>query len=343
MKKLPPRVVADVLEQITERKFPYIPKEEKKRDWSAYNAARQSELPGMLIAIRRHVDDVTFPELKRGRGKPPEHSAHDKAKAVLLADLFQADERTASGLVSLFMEKLGIENEMSPRAIGRAYYDDDVQYILHKIIEKTNEPIQGLETSFSGDSTGAAKSMKVNWARDKEDDEKHKDFNMLSLMVSDNFHIISSYDVHESGPINDAPTLPKLFDKAKELHPYMEKCEWDAGFISRANVQHIADNGVKPYIFPKRNLTLKPLGKPAWRDMLYECITQPQEWLEGYHDRSNVESVNHCIDNRFTKPVRQKYFKGQWGKHQSRFAIHNLAQTNTNHYEHGTPLFVAAG
>ncbi len=341
MKRLPVRVVQDVLEQVTERKFPYEAKQKVKRDWSAYNAARQSELSGILIAIREHVDSVFLPTVKRGKGKPPDYSAHDKAKAVLLAELFQADERSAIGLVSLFKEKLGIEEEMSPSTIGRAYYDDDVQYILHKIIEKTNEPIQGLATSFSGDSTGVAKSNKVNWARDKEDEEKHKDFNMLSIMASNQFHIISAYDLHE-GPINDAPTLQSLFDETKKLYPCMEKAQFDAGFISRLNVQHIADNGVKPYIFPKKNLTLKPKGCPAWRDMLYECITKTQEWLREYHERSNIESVNHCNDNKFTKPVRQKYFKGQWGKNQARICIHNLTQTHINHYEHGTPLFTIA-
>lgn len=342
MKKLPPRVVADVLEQITERKFPYIPKEKKKRDWSAYNAARQSELPEMLIAIRRHVDDVTFLELRRGRGKPPKHSPQDNAKAVLLAELFQADERSASGLVSLFLEKLGIENEMSPRAIGRAYYNGDVHYILHKIIEKTNEPIQGLETSFSGDSTGISKSSKVNWARDKEDKETHRDFGMLSIMGSNQFHIISAYDIHEHGPINDAPTLPKLLDETKKLHPCMKKADFDAGFISRINVQYIANSGVEPYIFPKKNLTLKPKGFPAWRNMLYECITNSQEWLRSYHERSNIESINHCLDNRFTKPVRQKHFKGQCGKIQARISIHNLIQTHISHHEHKTSLFVTS-
>lgn len=181
MKKLPLRVVSDVLEQITERKFPYQSKEKVKRDWSAYNRARQSELSGILVSIRRNVDLISLPERKQGRGSPPEHSPQDKTKAILLAELFQCDERTASDLVDLFKEKLGIENEMSPRTIGRALYEDDVQYILHKIIEKTNEPIQGLATSFSGDSTGVKKSQKVNWANDKDNEEKHKDFNMLSI------------------------------------------------------------------------------------------------------------------------------------------------------------------
>ncbi len=341
MKRLPPRVVADVLEQITERKFPYLPKEEVKRDWSAYNHARESELPGMLVAIRRHVDAVSLPKLRRGVGKPPTHSAHNKAKALLLAELFQADERSATGLVSLFMEKLGIDEEMSPSTIGRAYYEDDVQYILHKIVEKTNEPIQGLETSFSGDSTGVKKSNKVNWANDKEDEEKHKDFDMLSIVASNQFHVISAYDLNQ-GPINDAPTLPALFDETKKLHPCMAKVQYDAGFISRLNVQHIANNGVMPYIFPKKNLTLKPLGCPAWREMLYECITNTQNWLREYHERSNIESVNHCLDTKFTKPIRQKHPKGRLGKQQARIVIHNLFQTHTNHYEHNTPLFVAA-
>lgn len=158
-------------------------------------------------------------------------------------------------------------------------------------------------------------------------------------MASNQFHIISAYDLDE-GPINDAPTLPLLFDETIKLHPCLEKAQFDAGFISRLNVQHISSCKARPFIFPKKNLTLKPKGCPSWRDMLYDCITNPQEWLREYHERSNIESVNHCLDNRFTKPVRQKYFKGQWGKQQARICLHNLAQTHINHYEHNTPLII---
>jgi len=340
MKKLPPRVLADVLEQVVDRKFPYESKEKKPINWSAYNKARIDDIAGTLRCIRDYVEAVELPRLKNAHfGRPKEISAHDKAKAVLLAELFQVDERSASGLVSLFKEKLWIESEMCPRTIGRAYYDDDVQYILKKVLETTNKPIQGLATSFSADSTGQAKSNKVNWARDKEDDKKHKDFNMLSLMTSNDFHVIAAFDLNQ-GNKNDSPTFIPLFQETKTLHPIIDTVQLDAGFLSRQNVQYAADNGATPYFFPKRHVTLKPLGCPAWRDMIWDCVTNTQEWLRGYHPRSNSETTNSCLQRRFTKQTKRKQLKGQWTETNARIIIHNIRQLNTASYEHNIPLFV---
>ena len=141
---MPDRILNDLLDQISSRKFPYKGRNKKKVNWAAYNRARIECLENILYLIKTSVDNVELIELRnRGQGRPPKHSAKDKAKAILLAELFQADERTASGLVSLFREKLGIEEEMSPRTIGRAYYDPDVRYILQELLKQSNEYIKG--------------------------------------------------------------------------------------------------------------------------------------------------------------------------------------------------------
>ncbi|MBI2598249.1 MAG: hypothetical protein HYW50_03575 [Candidatus Diapherotrites archaeon] len=295
MKTLPPRVLEDILEQITSRKFPYEPKEEKQRDWSAYNKARVKELSNVLDLIKQYVNDVEeyeLPKKQSNMGPPEEISVHEKAKAVLLTELLQADERTASDWVNILGPRLGIMHEMAPRTIGRAYSDDRVITLLQLVHKKTSTAIQGKEHSFSGDSTGLKKTNKVNYARDKEDEEKRKDFNMLTIMVANNYHVCTAL-LSQQGPINDAPTLPIIWKQTLAIHgDYITEAQFDAGFISRNNVGLVAETAA-PYFFPKKNLTLKPLGVLAWRDMLWECVTNTQEWLRGYHPRSNVETYNH--------------------------------------------------
>lgn len=337
MMRIPARVLADTLEQIVERKFPYQSKKEKKVNWSAYNRAKIERLEQTLSLIREYVDAVELVEVNPGAGRPPENTVKDKAKAVLLTEFFQLDERSASGFVSLFKEKLGISENMSPRTIGRAYYDSQVQEILEQVIKATNKPIQGLTTSFSGDGKGFSKSNKTNWARDKEDLKKHKDFNTATMVSSNDFHIISAFEMHSS-PSNECPDVIPLFNQAHALHPCMNSFQYDAGGISRENIQHITNAGVTPYIFPKRNLTLKPLGKPAWTNMLYDCITNTQQWLQEYHARSQSETTNSCLERQFPKPINCKKEKGQLTEKECRFALHNITQLITAHYEHGIPL-----
>lgn len=341
MKKMPARVLADALEQIIDRKFAYEEKDEKPRDWSAYNKARVRDLSHTLKMIREYVDAVPVESLpeKKGPGKNPEYTAHEKAKAVLLTEAMLADERTGEDLVNLFKEKLGISESMSARTIGRAYYDDRVIFILEQIFKKTNKPIQGKEHSFSGDSSGLKKTNKVNYANDKEDEKKKKDFAMLSYMVSNTFNVYTSFDLHYSGSINDAPTLKPLVNQTRELHPKVNAMQFDAGFLSRENVQYLADNDIEPFIFPKRNVTLKPKGCPAWRNMIWDCVTDTQNWLRGYHERSNSETNNSIHEYRFPKPLNCKQAKGQYTETISRLDIINFRQLHLAKYTHKLKIY----
>lgn len=348
MKKLPARVLADTLEQIVDRKFAYKSKEAKPIDWGSYNRAKVQEISGVLDLIKNYVDDVEeyeLPSKSEPLGKEEIISVHEKAKAVMIAEFMQADERTASDWVNILGPRVGIVSQMSPRTIGRAYYDDRVRALISIVFKKSSAAIQGKESSFSGDSTGFKKNNKVHYSRDKLDEDKKKDFAMVSLMVSNKYHVATAFIFHESGSINDAPTLPELWRQTTEIHgDYIQKAQFDAGFPSRENVQLIANSGATPYIFPKRNFTLKPLGYPAWRDMLYECTTNTQEWLRQYHARSNAETRNSCDQRKFTKPLNCRKGKGQETESKTRIIIGNFTQLNTAHHEEQldlTPKYVS--
>lgn len=331
MKKLPVRILEDILEQVSERKFPYESKEPVQRNWSAYNRARINELANVLDLIRQYVDDVDeyeLPSKLSNMGKDESISVYDKAKAVLLTEFLEADERTGSGWVNILGPRLGMTSEMSPRTIGRAYYDDRVQALLDLVFKKTSAAVQGKETSFSGDSTGFKKNTSVHYSRDKEDDKKRKDFAMVSTMIANHYHVCTAFLFHPSGPINDAPTLPNIWQQTIAVHgDYIEDAEFDAGFISRENVKLVAEYAT-PYFFPKKNLTLTPKGVPEWRNMLYACVTDTQNWLRGYHPRSNQETYNGCLQQRFPRPLNCKNKKAQETEAKSRIVTENFAQLN---------------
>ncbi|MFH0955345.1 MAG: hypothetical protein V1777_04550 [Candidatus Micrarchaeota archaeon] len=338
MKKLPVRVLADLLEQVTERKFPYEPKKETQRNWASYNRARVKELTNVLNLIKSYVDSIDEYELPKQHVKKSwdneDFTVHEKAKAVLLAEFLQADERTASDWVNILGPRLGMISEMSPRTIGRAYYDERVKALLRLVHKKTSMAVQGHEKSFSGDSTGQKKNNHVHYSRDKLDEEKRKDFAMASLMIANHYHVCTAFEFSPSGPINDAPILPELWQQTLDVHEdYIEEAQFDAGFISRANVGLVAQTAT-PYFFVKKNLTLAPKGIPAWRDMIYDCVTNTQEWLRGYHPRSNSETYNSCLQRRYTKPLNCKHPAGQKTESFARVISENFVQLNTAHHEH---------
>ena len=107
---------------------------------------RINELSNLIELIQQYVDgleEYELPEKDSIRGPDERITVHEKAKAILLTEMFQADERTASGLVKLFSEKLGIISELSPQTIGRACYDDRVKTLPNLVQKKSSAAIQG--------------------------------------------------------------------------------------------------------------------------------------------------------------------------------------------------------
>ena len=67
------------------------------------------------------------------------------------------------------------------------------------------------------------------------------------------------------------------------------------------NASAIAAVGAIPLLYPKKNVTLKAKGHPAWKYMLYQFIKDTQSWLRQYHQRSISESVNSAFHRMFEK------------------------------------------
>ena len=71
----------------------------------------------------------------------------------------------------------------------------------------------------------------------------------------------------------------------------------DAGFVDRALTKKINELGMKPFIFPKKNLTLN--GNLAWKCMYLSLLEDAQAWLEEYHQRSHTESFHSSFKRVF--------------------------------------------
>lgn len=315
----------------------YQPKEEKKIDWSAYNLAKIKEVDFFLIFVKEAVDMVKLDEDKVKKKGRPSKDACDLAKVILTQIYFQTGERQASGLASLFKEKLLISDVPSPRTIGRAYKRAQVRYILEKVFEMTSAPIQEKESSFSADGTGLPLSIKQNYENDREDRDKHKGYDKMAVMISNKFHIATAI-VSRKGTAHDSPLFEQLInDTAKRFHD-MGDIQLDAGFLSRENCDLIADVGATPHIFPKKGILLKKKGSAAWRNMLTELIKDPQEWMGRYHERSNSECYFSSHKRRFTKPLLKKENELRHVEALARVTVLNICMLILAYFEHGVEV-----
>ena len=317
------------------KNFEYKDKEEKEIDWSRYNVAQINEMNDVLNMIRNMVDEA-YNELEylfesNERGRPSIDSA-DLAKAVLLQQYFGVSCRVAEGLVKLFKEKLDISSYISAKSIERAYERPDVILILKAVFRKTNEPLKNRERKFTIDGTGLPLSVKQNYANDRNDKKAHKGYDKMVGMSSVDYNIFAAVDFAE-GTANECPFLQPLLQKTSELYEVSEVYA-DAGFLSRENCTAIGNVGAVPYIYPKRNVSLKKHGSKEWTNMLLYFIEKPQEWLEHYHKRSNSESHFSSFKRRFSRPLLHELEHRRRTEAFARACVYNIIQLSYCHHLH---------
>lgn len=304
------RKLDELLKELKDKGFKYIPREEREIDWSKYDEAQLHEINDMLLMIR-DITDAAAVRLGikgakfEGPGRPP-YPPEDLAKAILMQQYFCVGNRTTAGFVLLFQEKMRIKRAFSYKTVERAYDDPIVTRILYEAFKMTQEPVKDKEHCFSIDGTGLPTSMLQNWNRDKDDGKKVHGFEKMIAMVGTTYKLISAVAFPDSPMANESPFFAPLLEKTAGIYSSIELVCADRGHLSRENCQLVADLGAVPRIYPKEGITLKRKGHWAWTEMLLEFIEDPQEWLRDYHAHSISETVNSTLKRDFPIPLRKR-------------------------------------
>lgn len=268
----------------------YIPKEHRLVDWGSYTVNQINDIIDTLEFIRNEVDKINF-NYEKKVGRPPT-DPKNLAKAILFTELYGFPERKAEGWILLLGPHLGINERIDDRVLGKAYKNPNVIWILDKVFENNKDT----NYNVGGDGTGLERSRKENYETDKV-----KGLYMTSIV--DTREIVQEFDI--SGQ-QECQVMHKLF---KNYFLSIIKKTWpigvnpkiclDAGFVDKELAQLISDLKFTPYIFPKKNNTLKSNGYPAFKRMLLDLLKNPQKWLEKYHDRSHTESFHSSFKRVF--------------------------------------------
>ena len=99
----------------------------------------------------------------------------------------------------------------------------------------------------------------------------------------------------------------------------------DAGFVDRKLTRKISEFGMKPFIFPKKNLKLN--WGMSWQLMYLDLFFETQKWLREYHQRSHTESF-HSSFKRRNKPLLKHNPISRLTQLTARIIIHNLRKWN---------------
>jgi len=282
----------------------YKPQEKRKISWSEYNLAQISEATELMRKIRELVNlDALIQTKSVGR---PLTNPKDLAKAILVAELLGLPERQSQGWLEILSPFLGINSNLDDRVIGRGYNRLEVLFILKEVFERTKTS----DGKLMGDGTGLETTRKQNYETEKKKTENY----LVSII--DSREIVQTFEMNNK----ECPVMHSLIENIKGTSLCL-----DAGFIDRELTRKISELGIKPLIFPKKNLDLN--GSIYWKKMFLELFYDTQKWLQEYHQRSHCESF-HSSFKRKNRILMKINPLAKLIQLTARIIIHNLRKQN---------------
>ena len=301
-KRLPNTEFRKLVPKIRKKGF-YKSQEKRKINWKKYNCSQTEEATTILKEINILVDRCEIKAMNNlGR------KGKDKkilAKIILVCELMQLTERQAQGWITLIGNSLGLSSNIDDRTVGRAYNSLEIQYLLKQIFEKTKTS----DGILSGDGSGLETTRKQNY-------ETNKKTNEYFTSIIDSREIVQAFEMNKK----EKEAMRKMLAEVKG-----NSLRLDAGFVDRKLTSMISELGMKPFIFPKKNIDIN--GRIAWKTMYLELFFETQEWLKQYHQRSHCESF-HSSFKRRNKPLMKNNPISRLTQLTARIIIHNLRKFN---------------
>jgi transposase len=138
--------------------------------------------------------------------------------------------------------------------------------------------------------------------------------------------IYAGFSATDDHSIGELSFFPSVIAQTHVNCPSMETMLGDSLYATRQACAIVAGYGARPYFLPKTTSTLRSHGVPAWKEMTYELVKDPQGWLEAYHMRSISETVNSMDKTRFPAKIRKRLYWRKRTEELLRKDVHNVRQ-----------------
>lgn len=177
------------------------------------------------------------------------------------------------------------------------------------------------------DSTGFSHATGGEWMSLRFKKTRKRRFTALHAAVDTDTLMIHSVRVR-ARPGGDAKELVPLLKRVP--HQGLENIYGDRAYISRKNVQFIADLGAYAGIEPKKRLRARSRGFRGYKELIREYRRDPEEWRRShnYGRRSLVETLFGMMKVRFTGSLSSRGFKEQRRELLIKVILHDLRRLN---------------
>jgi transposase len=213
---------------------------------------------------------------------------------------------------------------------------DELTPLLMAMVEQSAAPLTAVETEFAVDSTGFGAPSTRTWFSAKHGREvTGRDWVKLHAMVGVRTHLVTAAKI-TNAVANDSPQLPELAETtARQFN--VREISADKGYSSKANATAIEAVGATPFISFKSN-AVQPREGTAWGRMYHYFAFKRDEYLDHYHQRSNVESTFMMIKAKFGDSLLTKTETAQTNEVLGKVIAHNICCLIQASYELGIEI-----
>jgi len=347
--RLTVKKLQETITSVRKGTFPYRQKTPKKLNFSNYNEAQINETVDFLETMRDIVD-LAFHRLQekadsqKGPGRPAA-CIRDVVKVQFMEAYFGASDRVSQGFLRMFREKLGISSDFSYKTIERSYDPQRSKELLEEVFRITNEIGNAKEKEFSIDGTGDPCTMKVNYESKRAEQRRQQqakttkeptdafpsagkkhDFVYSVFSIGAATKIIGGFAVTDDHRHGELSFFKEVVEQTLCNCPNFDILFGDGVYANRVACALLEETSVTPYFLPKSNVTFRSKGVPSWLKMLISFVTDPQRWLESYHQRSISETGNSMLKRREPTKIRKKLSPRKAIQENLKFMVHNIRQ-----------------
>lgn len=292
------------------------------QDWPSYNQAQMREKVLLISILNELLDNIPFPETKRGVGRNPIPTKDKLFYLVLQAYNIKSSRRCIADLE--LCKQLGfIEKAPHFNTILKCLRNTTLETYFKHLINVSGLPLQQVEMDFAVDSSGFSTSLYDRWfdARIGKESDKRR-FRKVHLTCGVKTNVISAANITK-GTYADSPQFSDLIHATGKVFAIREVSA-DKGYSSRENLETVQNAGGIAFIPFKSNTTGKQRGSEIWRKMYLYYTNKREEFLMHYHKRSNVESTFNMIKRKFGDHLRSKNEVSQNNEILAKCLAHNL-------------------
>jgi transposase len=291
------------------------------QDWSAYNAAQTNE--------RRHFHDllgdlceaIPEPVKDRSKGGRTPIPVRESMFSACLKVYSLMSARRFTGEMEEAYEAGYVRHMPHFNSVLNVFDREESTPILQGMVEASARPLRSVEQNFAVDSTGFATGKYASWHDEKHGGIKHKcGWVKAHVATGVRTNIVTAVTIaHQDA--GDSPLFPELVDRtAKGFR--INEVSADKAYASQRNFEAVESHGGEFFPAFKSNAT-GGIGGAFEKAFHYFCFNR-EEYLDHYHQRSNVESTMSMVKRKFGDTVRSKNPTSQKNEVFAKFVCHNI-------------------